>query len=64
MIKHGLWILFTLIFLIYNTFNKDKFLIRLCSKRFHEGGDEIPYDRFFMSLILYLVFWIVWSNIY
>ena len=58
LIKHGLWILVTIIFLCYNIFfNKGE-----SSDGY--GVDIMPLFRGGVSAVIYLIFWIIWLNIY
>lgn len=53
-IKLWSWIIITIIFLVYNLFfNKS------------EGGIDVsPVFRFGISVVLYLIFWIIWLIVF
>ena len=57
LLKHGSWILATLIFIIFNiTFNKGK-------PSSGWGHDMMPLIRGCISVVLYMAFWIIWLTL-
>ena len=57
LLKHGSWILATLIFIIFNiTFNKGK-------PSSGWGHDMMPLIRGCISVVLYMAFWIIWLTV-